>query len=227
MLGGGISMIFFKTKGQDFGEAAVVAALSLGWSETVTAALPGIVHCVSSSEQTEAMFLSKTPRATSSTEGGGGQKWQTKRGSSLVSTIKMLVLSIFTRTDAGKTQHRPLVLIAHCARLLDIHEQYAPPLLKWRELIGCWCYPYKCLWQCLCGTECCMLLVLLQLQTLSTVHTNINYSYRKLDERNVNPNKYTISCGQRLQIIVRACKQQGRDAGNSHLTSAKSYICRL
>lgn len=44
MLGGGMSMIFFKTKGQDFSGADAVV-FPLGWSATVTAALPGIVHC--------------------------------------------------------------------------------------------------------------------------------------------------------------------------------------
>lgn len=37
-----MSMIFFKTKGKDFCGAAV-ASLPLGWSATVTTALPGIV----------------------------------------------------------------------------------------------------------------------------------------------------------------------------------------
>lgn len=107
-------MIFFKTKGQDFCGAAV-AEFPLGWSATVTAALPDIVDCRAPSRPLlcSERYTEKSRNEQNAVRGSFQHYY--------------CFLSILARSDVRKTLHRPLVLVAHRTRLFDIQESHATP----------------------------------------------------------------------------------------------------
>lgn len=107
MLGGGISMTFFKTKGQDFCGSAGVAS-PLGWSATVTAALPGIVRCQAPSRWRDVPGGNDTEELPPPPVKDGNNKRKAARG--LFHHYSCCFSSKSTRLVAAKPLHSPLVL---------------------------------------------------------------------------------------------------------------------